>query len=1256
MAGLDLSSLKPVQPNQAEASPPAGALDVSTLRPYGTSAPPKGPVEPTTSPIEDLGFAASRVGTAIPHLLEFAADTPQHLGALAQWGVSGEKTGVTADQPKTAATFDQFAKQTLGEPDFERYPSNGYDPKKLGDLYKDFLAAPQNAELAERSRAAKVPQAYRAPMIGTDILGKQLGAAAEGVKQLTGVDLNAAFPEAKNAKQQVIEGLTEGAVTGGTSIPRSIVRGALPALARQAGEKFTAAEASALRREIAADLLTGGVGGATGTMAAQNAPEGWELPAGIAGGLAGGIGSVGAMHGLDTAARKGAEYLRPAFPTKGNVERLAADAARASASNPEKAAVDIASATAPEGVEFTAGQASQDTGLLNLEQTLARGKDQKFKEAMVDRAREQNAAMVENLRRIEEGASPTSMSQFFADRMAQLQARNDELHDSARKLAQAKADTLEAPDAADVGGGLQDALASEQTRIKDEISALDKAIDPDGSMVLPTRDVRARADEIYANMSPEERLSITPEERAMLDIIKGYGDVLPYQRFRDLRTQLNEDMRNARGAGKNRAYGRLAQLRAALEEDIKAAVENRFSQNSSTAEDFVRDAREWYTTSVEQQASERSIPRAEVATAGSARAIPATRGEEGAQGGIAPALARDTRLSANDAGERLAVEGSTFDQGAHEAATSPLNDAPEPTQAQKEAGNYKVGRARLGGLDISVENPAGSVRSGKDRGGKPWSVEMNDHYGYIRGNTGRDGDNLDVFVKAGTETLADDAPVFVVDQVDPTTGKFDETKTFLGYPDIEAAEKAYRSNYDKNWKGMGAITPTTLGGLKDWIKTGKTRGRFANSRFVDADAAKRLKDVTGKWKNYYGTYTDKGAAPVPAIVAKTKGESYGFDLPPESVTKAAWKPGADGATAIRNLLNAAGNRRAEVMQGIEQSAMLSLARSAMKDGVVDPASFDKWKAKHSDALKAVPDLAKRMDSAANASREMNRIAKVNQDHLAAAQRSAAGAILKLGPDADEADIARKVGSMLSQQNGAKQMRELVRLTDGDPDALAGLRRAVVDHAISHFTRDDMMRAGAFSTWLGKNRGALSQALSAEQMQALNALSAAADRIGRMIRAPGGGSPTVEYLSGLIERGESPSMLMSVLGNVAKNAVQSGLVGLGGHAVAGLGVGVGAAAGSFLSKLGIDALRARGFSKADDLLREAILDPQLMRRLLMKAPKRKGSGAAKELERALTGSITGLLAANRERDRNKQPRDMRPRAEQPKYTPMMGVRG
>lgn len=183
-----------------------------------------------------------------------------------------------------------------------------------------------------------------------------------------------------------------------------------------------------------------------------------------------------------------------------------------------------------------------------------------------------------------------------------------------------------------------------------------------------------------------------------------------------------------------------------------------------------------------------------------------------------------------------AAAKSDIDKAAHEAATSPRNDLPEPTQAQKEAGNYKVGKISLGGLNISIENPERSARKGVDANGTPWSVKMQSHYGYILGTVGKDKDHIDVFVKPGTDTLTDASPVFVIDQRG-TDNKFDEHKVMLGFATEAEARKAYMVNYTKGWRGLGDITETTLGGFKRWLAEGNTSKPFAPKWFTTAEKA-----------------------------------------------------------------------------------------------------------------------------------------------------------------------------------------------------------------------------------------------------------------------------------------------------------------------------------------------------------------------------------------------------------------------------------
>ncbi|BBL74191.1 glucosaminidase domain-containing protein [Methylomagnum ishizawai] len=170
---------------------------------------------------------------------------------------------------------------------------------------------------------------------------------------------------------------------------------------------------------------------------------------------------------------------------------------------------------------------------------------------------------------------------------------------------------------------------------------------------------------------------------------------------------------------------------------------------------------------------------------------------------------------------------SVIDQSAHTAATSPRNPLPEPSQAQKEAGNYPKGHVRAFGLDLSIENPEGSERKGVDPGGKPWSVRMRDHYGYIKGTVGKDKDPIDLFIKPGTSPDPG-GPLFVVDQVDGD-GRFDEHKVMAGYSSRQEAERAYLRNYARGWKGLGAMTEMSPDGFKSWLASGKTRRPAAES-------------------------------------------------------------------------------------------------------------------------------------------------------------------------------------------------------------------------------------------------------------------------------------------------------------------------------------------------------------------------------------------------------------------------------------------
>lgn len=149
------------------------------------------------------------------------------------------------------------------------------------------------------------------------------------------------------------------------------------------------------------------------------------------------------------------------------------------------------------------------------------------------------------------------------------------------------------------------------------------------------------------------------------------------------------------------------------------------------------------------------------------------------------------------------------------------NVTPSPTEAQKEAGNYSMGHVRFDGFDITIENPKGSIRSGVNSDGEKWSNILPADYGYFKGTVGKDKDHIDTFMGDNLES----DKVYVVDQINPETGKFDEHKVMLGYNSISEARSAYNEAYDEGWKGLGAITRTNKDGLKEWFK-GDTKKPF----------------------------------------------------------------------------------------------------------------------------------------------------------------------------------------------------------------------------------------------------------------------------------------------------------------------------------------------------------------------------------------------------------------------------------------------
>lgn len=159
----------------------------------------------------------------------------------------------------------------------------------------------------------------------------------------------------------------------------------------------------------------------------------------------------------------------------------------------------------------------------------------------------------------------------------------------------------------------------------------------------------------------------------------------------------------------------------------------------------------------------------------------------------------------------------------------------EPSEAAKQAGNFRKGSFMLRGLRVVIETPAGAYRRGVSKDGRAWAQKMPWQYGYLSAWARRpdrsdhgvqvsaaDGDNVDVFVGPDPESEL----VFVVDQQRPD-GSFDEHKILAGWNSEAEARAGYLAAYPSGWTGLKAITPMTWPEFREWLHVGHTGGPVA---------------------------------------------------------------------------------------------------------------------------------------------------------------------------------------------------------------------------------------------------------------------------------------------------------------------------------------------------------------------------------------------------------------------------------------------
>lgn len=286
----------------------------------------------------------------------------------------------------------------------------------------------------------------------------------------------------------------------------------------------------------------------------------------------------------------------------------------------------------------------------------------------------------------------------------------------------------------------------------------------------------------------------------------------------------------------------------------------------------------------------------------------------------------------------------------------------EPTEAQKEAGNYKKGHVQVGAFDITIEQPEGSIRRGTDADGKQWESKMHNTYGYFRGTEGVDGDHIDVFLSNDIDGW-NGRKVFVVDQYNPD-GTFDEHKVMLGFNDASDAKNNYLANYEKGWENGRRIdvSAVNLEDFEKWIASShrKTKpfseyksvkpaddsetfkGHKAENSGRDTEAQikhlEEIKDYPGADKKIVQSEIDRLKAKEEAK-AKSKSEEV-KSKSEEAKSKSKEKNGVDDAKieAVSEALSKGDEKAEQLVRGLT-SRELSKLRSKVK---ASPVLENEW--------------------------------------------------------------------------------------------------------------------------------------------------------------------------------------------------------------------------------------------------------------------------------------------------------------------------
>ena len=509
------------------------------------------------APANSLQYATPQPAPAAPAMLAPAAGpkalqqmSDAELMAAIQQGAP-QKGGILAN---AGAGADQALYSTLGAP-----------------VDATTWALNKGIQGVNAVAGSQVPQIQH-PFGGSDSIAGAFGAA--GVPDPNSIS-------ATTTGEKVARGI--GAGVGYAVAPEAAVAGLAragaiaPAAADVAGQLFGRADTLG---NVAGNAVAGGAAGGGATIAEQAAPDNLKPIAGLVGGLAGGLVGAGATAIPRVAGQAGGLVRDFAAPlTAGGQERLAGQTLQDAATNPSAVRQVLDNPPAPlvDGSNPTTFQLTGDMGLGGLERAAAAKAPEQFNQLRAD----QNSARLAALSNIQDVGHPEAVASTLRSRLADIDAQTDAAVQTATSDAAQRAAALGGTGTPEgYGATLRDALTTAEQSTRQNERGLWSAVDPNGTLTLAAPNVSQKARSILTNL-PATAAPMTGEEAAIFGTSAVLPKILPFVDVTALRSRISQAMRQEMmTAGQSPSYGRLTQLRGALQDDIDGAVTQRAQQDA----------------------------------------------------------------------------------------------------------------------------------------------------------------------------------------------------------------------------------------------------------------------------------------------------------------------------------------------------------------------------------------------------------------------------------------------------------------------------------------------------------------------------------------------------------------------------------------------------------------------------------------------------------------------------------------------------